>query len=982
MISTRSIQCSSMVFLSLTMGVGLSTFGADDGQHVQFFETRIRPVLVEHCYACHASTGDEVKGGLVLDSRAGLIKGGDSGPALVKHQPDASLLIEALRYEGLEMPPAGKLPDEVIRDFERWIKLGAPDPRSEALGPRPATRTIDIDEGRRFWSFQQPRRHAPPPVQAADWPRNRIDHFVLARLEAADVSPVGDAPTAALIRRIYFDLTGLPPAPSELAAALHEEGDAALESLVDRLLDSPQFGAHWGRHWLDVARYADSNGSDFNATFHNAWRYRDYVVNAMNGDKPFDQFVREQIAGDLLPFASDAQRAEQLIATGFLMLGAKMLSERDKEKLQMDVVDEQISTVGSAFMGMTLGCARCHDHKFDPIPMRDYYALAGIFRSSRTLHGESQKYVSTWRRRGLPADPAHLKAVRRHEQKEKELGAAVAASKKRLQKLERQLNGLAATANPLLVDNVAAKLMGSWKSSTLVPSFIGPGYLHDDKQGKGSKSASFTFSPPAAGDYEVRVSYTSGSSREKRVPITILHAEGQAQVTLDQSRKPPIEGLFASVGTFRFAMDRPATVTISNAGTTGHVIVDAVELVQLDAAGAPVAAAARETTDAATPIRTEMAAVKKEIADLEQQEKEHADAAPPPLPQAIAVAELDEIDDCAICIRGEHHNRGELVPRGFLQVASTGAPPTLPDGESGRRQLADWIASPDHPLTGRVIVNRVWHHLIGAGLVRSVDNFGQLGERPSHPELLDDLAARFVSPSGDGGFAWSIKQLVREIVLSRTYQLASDHDEVSWTADPENRLLWHAHRKRLPAESIRDSMLAISGTLDLSPGGSPVEGLGTLVNNNSASAKSYRSEETSKRSLYLPIIRNELPAALTAFDFADPDLVVGRRPVTNVPAQALLLMNSQFVMDSARLTAAALLRDSAMTTEQLVAATYRRVLARDPTPTEVEQAVSYLQVAPPGATEGPTDLPVRPTETRLGRFVHVLFASTEFRMLD
>ncbi len=949
---------------------------ADDAARIDFFESRIRPVLVKHCYECHAVDSQEIKGGLVVDSAAGLLDGGDSGPALVKHQPAASPLLDALRYDGLEMPPAGKLPDNVIQDFERWIAMGAPDPRVRtSTAPRAAT--IDIEQGRQFWAFQRPQRHPAPQVKDQRWPRTSIDAFVLAQLEASDLQPVADADRGTLVRRIYYDLTGLPPSPAAFEAAIN---DLSVEALVDQLLDSPQFGVHWGRHWLDVARYADSNGSDFNATFHNAWRYRDYVVDAMNHDKPFDQFVREQLAGDLLPFDSDEQRAEQIIATGFLILGTKMLSERDKAKLQMDVVDEQINTVGSAFMGMTLGCARCHDHKFDPIPTRDYYALAGIFSSSRTLQGESQKYVSTWKRSDLPAEPALVAAVGQHEQRVREVAKRLADAKKQLQAAENHLNQLGAQANPLLVDDTAAKLVGRWKASTLVPSFIGKGYIHDDKEGKGQKSVSFELELPQTAAYEIRLSYTSGSSREKQVPVTIQHADGEASLTVDQTREPPIDGLFASLGRFRFSAGKPASVTITTAGTTGHVIVDAVQFVELDAEGQPVDATPPDTSQATRHARQEVDRVKTVIADLENQTKELNKQAPPPLPQAIAVAELDTIDDCEICVRGEHLNRGEKVPRGFLQVATVGPAPEIPSTQSGRRELADWIANPAHPLTGRVMVNRVWYHLLGEGLVRSVDNFGELGQRPTHPELLDELASRFVAPSREGGFAWSVKQLIREIMLSRTYQLSSASNEHAWNVDAENRLLWRAHRRRLPAEAIRDSMLFIGGVLDVSPGGSPVKGLGTLVNNNTPDAESYESQETARRSLYLPIIRNELPASLTVFDFADPDLVVGRRPVTNVPAQALLLMNSPFVMKSAELTSELLLQDAPRNAAELVANTYRRVLARQPTPDEVERAIAYLQPQQDGlATAEQAPLP---TATQLSRFVHVLFASTEFRMLN
>jgi len=968
-------RLAGMIAALLCTSIG-DTLQAEDAKKLEFFETRIRPILVEHCYECHSVGAKEVKGSLVVDTAAGLLKGGDSGTSLVPGKSGESLLLEALRYESIEMPPAGRLPESVIDDFEKWIEMGAPDPRGGDAGA--VTRSkIDIEAGRKFWAFQPPQAHAPPPVADAQWPRSEIDAFVLARLEAAGLKPAADADRVTLARRLYYDLLGLPPTPEQVSEFVNDPSSTAIESLVDRLLDSPQFGVHWGRHWLDVARYADSNGGDFNATFHNAWRYRDYVVAAMNNDKPFDQFVREQIAGDLLPYESDEQRAEQVIATGLLMVGTKMLSERDKEKLTMDVVDEQISTVGSAFMGLTLGCCRCHDHKFDPIPTQDYYALAGIFRSTRTLEGESQQYVSTWPRRDLPAKPEHVAAVKEHESRIKSLNDQLAAAKKQFDAAEKELKELAAGANSLTFDDPEAEVAGSWKASTFTPNYIGKGYIHDDNTDKGEKSVEFKLKVSTTGTYEVRLSYTPSSGRANNVPIAIRHADGKSEVTLDQTRKPPIDNLFAAVGCFRFEGDKPASLTISTTGTVGHVIVDAVRLVEVDSDGKPLVLAAAPRDEAVKQTNANVDKLKAELASLDEQIKALEKDPPPPLPKAIAVDEFKETGDCEICIRGEHGNRGEKIQRGFIQVASIDKPVEISAATSGRRELADWIASPRHPLTARVIVNRVWYHLLGEGIVRSVDNFGELGERPTHPELLDSLANRFIRPSGDQGIGWSIKRLVREITLSRTYQMSSDHDETAWQADPENHLLWHVNRRRLPAEAIRDSMLAISGQLDLSPGGSPVPGLGTLVNNNSADSDTYESKESARRSLYLPIIRNELPASLTVFDFADPDLVVGKRPVTNVPAQALLLMNSPFVMNCAEQTAKQLLAAEAQTAEQLVAKTYQVALSREPTASEVERVTAFLNLKG-DVTDKTDDF----SERRLTQLVHVLFASTEFRMLN
>src|SRR5579884_1414937 len=353
---------------------------------VAFFEKKIRPVLADSCFSCHSKESGKSKGGLLLDTRDAVLKGGANGPALVPGEPNKSLLIKALRYhnENLHMPPKGKLPDAVIADFEQWVRMGAPDPRT---GGAVARHDIDIEKGRRFWAFQPPRKHAAPRVRDTAWPRSDVDRFLLAAMEAKGVKPVADADRATLLRRVTFDLTGLPPTPEEVDAFVNDKAPDAYEKVVDRLLASPRFGERWGRHWLDVARYAESSGKEVNINYPQAWRYRDYVIRSFNDDKPFDRFAREQLAGDLLPAANDRQQAEQLTATGFLAIGPKSHNERLPLHFELDVADEQIDATTQAFLGLTVACARCHDHKFDPIPQKDYYALAGIFRSTETCYG-------------------------------------------------------------------------------------------------------------------------------------------------------------------------------------------------------------------------------------------------------------------------------------------------------------------------------------------------------------------------------------------------------------------------------------------------------------------------------------------------------------------------------------------------------------------------------------------------------------------
>ncbi len=384
----------ALLSATLTVWIASLAYSAEKlpREHVEFFEKKVRPVLVQHCYSCHAKDAKKIGGGLLLDSKQGWVKGGNTGPAIVPGDPDESLLISAVQHIDLEMPPKGKLPDSQIDDLVQWVKMGAPDPRDDVTAQL-IKREINIEQGRQYWAFQPPQRRDAPAVKNAAWPAGDIDRFVLAKLEADGITPVADADPAVLIRRLYFDLIGLPPSPEDVDAFVKEcsaksaSGDSALETLVDKLLASPQFGERWGRHWLDVARYAESTGMERNVTFPAAWRYRDYVIEAVNNDKPYDQFVREQIAGDLLPGTDEKNRDERIIATGFLAMGPKSLNERNRDVFVMDVVDEQIDVASRAVMGITVSCARCHDHKFDPFPQQDYYALAGIFRSCQTYYG-------------------------------------------------------------------------------------------------------------------------------------------------------------------------------------------------------------------------------------------------------------------------------------------------------------------------------------------------------------------------------------------------------------------------------------------------------------------------------------------------------------------------------------------------------------------------------------------------------------------
>jgi hypothetical protein len=846
----------------------------------------------------------------------------------------------------------------VIGDFERWISLGAVDPRTEDVAVPQPPRAIDIAAGRSHWAFQAVETRDAPQVRDAGWSRTWIDRFILAKLETAGIRPQADADRATLFRRLSFDLVGLPPSEADMQEVLADPGVDVIDRSIDRLLAAPQFGEHWGRHWLDVVRYADSNGGDYNATFHDAWRYRNYVIDAFNADRPFDVLIREQVAGDLLPAASDNESERQLVATGFLMLGTKMLTERDKEKLQMDVVDEQVSAIGACFLGMTLGCARCHDHKFDPIPTSDYYALAGILRSTKTLDGEFEKYVSKWGRRQVPMSPEAAAALAAHRERERELLQRIQQAQDRV----RQTEAAGALSEVLeqgtVVDDTAAEIVGAWKESKFFKQYVGRGYIHDDRQDKGQKHVTFRATLPEPGEYEVRIAFPGTKGRATSVPVRIVHADGEKTVMLDQSREAQIHRLLEPLGRFRFTTSQPAEVTVSNEGTEDYVVVDAVQFVPVRDAGPKEADSDGMQAAALVAARADLDALKKQQKELE--------AAAPPSRLAFAVQEQSTVGDGHILVRGEIGKPGPKVRRGILQVATAGEPPNIPGDESGRRELAEWVADPQNPLTARVYVNRVWQHLLGSGIVRSVDNFGALGERPTHPELLDQLAVEFVS------HGWSTKWLVRQIVGSRVYRLSSDTDVAASSVDPENRLLWRAHRKRISAESIRDAMLMAGGTLESRPVESTVAGLGKIVRQQDAQ-KALAAAGAGVRTVYLPILRSELTSLLRVFDFADPDYPTGERARTNVPAQALWMLNNDFVADCAGKVATRVLEHPESGNAELIARAYRLTLGRPPMDAEAAIAATFLTRSEAAAS---------PPQVAWQDLVHAIFASTAFRTLD
>lgn len=940
---------------------------ADPADSVAFFESRIRPVLVQRCYGCHSVDADEIGGSLLLDSSGGMLTGGDSGAAIEPGDAEASMLVSALRYESSEMPPDEQLPDHVVDDFVRWINAGATDPRKGDAGPLPKREAIDLEAGRQFWSFQPigafsdfSPRSTQDPIPTEHLPTEHrqglIDMHLLASMRSAGIESANEsAAPATRLRRLAFDLTGLPPSEEVMQTWLADPSDSAWARLVESYLASPEYAQHWARHWMDVARYADSNGSDFNATFHEAWRYRDYLIESMAMDRPFDQMIHQQVAGDLLPAENDKQRYDNIVASTFLMLGTKMLSERDKAKLTLDVVDEQIDTIGRAFLGMTLGCVRCHDHKFDPIPTEDYYALAGIFKSTVTLKGESQQYVSTWNRVPLPTSKEHRDAVEQFKVAESKLKKQISESEKQIKRLK---SSGAASLEGIIIDDADAIKSGTWKSSTFFKEFVGPGYVHDDNMNKGKATITFQTRVPKSGEYEVRFAYSPNPSRASNVPVTITSADGQHNVTVDQ-RRAPIQAIWASLGKFRFTTESDAVIVVSNKDTTGYVIADAIQLIGTDDATTKPDSSKSETASKA------LAAANEQLERLKSELKTLQSKRPTPLPEAMAPSDAatPKIGDSRVHIRGEVNNLGDVVPRGFLQVCS-GSDSSIKDPVgSGRLELAAWLTDPDNPLVARVFVNRVWMHLMGEGIVRTVDNFGQRGERPSHPALLDDLATEFIR----GG--WHIKPLIRKIVMSQAYSRSSEFVPQSYAIDPENRLLWRGHRRRLPAESIRDTMLALAGELDKRGRTQPMKGRGTLVSSNNADSKAtFAGVAETCRSIFIPVVRSYVPPLMSSLDAADPDLLVGRRPTTNVPSQALVLINSPDVNRWAEKTAQRIMQQYHEFDDRLMA-TYQNCLSRAPRQQDREIASEFFG--------GQAD-----SAEHWHEFIAAIFAGTEFRLLD
>jgi mono/diheme cytochrome c family protein len=870
--NTLATRCAAILLLALTAVSPAPARAAAEG--VDFFEAQIRPLLAEQCYGCHSARAEKLKGGLRLDTRAGWAHGGNSGPAIVPGDVEASRLIRAVRYtdKELQMPPDGKkLSTEQVALLEQWVRLGAPDPRDDPTGGSAGGPTgTQLDKAREHWAYRPITLPPVPKVRDTRWPRSDLDRFVLARLEAAKLRPNGDADPRTLIRRMTYDLTGLPPTPEEVEAFVREcvgggqgdnqttrQGDKrthpvaalslspspivslsspqagqAVERLIDRLLASPHYGERWGRHWMDVVRYADTAGDNSDYPIPQAYLYRNYIIESFNRDKPFDQFIREQIAGDLLPAKNQAQRNEQIIATGYIAMSRRFGSVVDRYPHHL-TIEDTLDNLGRTFLGLSLSCARCHDHKFDAVTMRDYYGLYGIFESTRYAFPgiELLKVQKDF----VPLVPPE------------EYEAAMKPFREEQQRLQKQHDGLAAQRREL---------------------------------------------------------------------------EAQKQ-KLDEQIKAAPEG------------ERAALVAENER-----------LLARID--------------DLRRKVRSAGEAIAAQGKKL------------PVFPTAYAVQDAGG-RDATIQIRGEPDKPGAVVPRKFLDVLGGAALAPEHAKESGRRQLADWIADPRNPLTARVIVNRVWHHHFGAGLVRTPSDFGVRGQPPTHPELLDWLAQRFIA---DG---WSFKSLHRMILRSRTYQMSSAEQPAALAADPENRLLWRHNRRRLDAESLRDTLLSVSGALDPTPLNEP-HPFPPPEKWEFTQHHPFKDEYPSnRRGVYLMQKRLTAMPYFQTFDGADPNTSSPSRDASVTSVQALYLMNNAFVHEQAAKFAGRLLAWPGNDAERVKRA-FELTLARPPTAQERAQSLAHLEKI--RTHQQPVSSDRNPERDAWASLARVLFRLNEFLYLD
>jgi len=908
---------------------------APTAEQVEVFESRIRPIFADHCYQCHSEKAEKLKGELRLDSPAAILKGGKSGPIIIPNEPDASLLIGAVRYTNadLKMPPKGKkMAAEKIAALEGWVQMGAPVPPTSSNN---AVGLTDIVRARsKHWAFQPVGKPSLPTVRQAGWVRTPVDTFILAMLEKKGLQPAPAAERRVLMRRVSYDLTGLAPTPEQMDEYLNDLKPDAYARVVERLLASPQYGERWGRYWLDVARYADTKGylaGGEERRYAFSYTYRDYVIRAFTEDKPYDQFVIEQLAADLLPLGSDKR---PLAALGFLTLGRRFLNN------QNDIIDDRIDVVTRGTLGLTVSCARCHDHKFDPIPTKDYYALHGVFASTYE-----------------PTDLPLLGELRDSDdyrdylrQKEKIQGEITEFKRKQVDKFLSELR-----------QHVGEYLLGAEEAG-----FLEPGSKFDTFAGEHKLNAIVlrrwlkelekrdNAADPIFGPW-FRLSRLTNFPAESGAVLATLSSEKRLNSVIVKSLQQGATNTLKDVAaayskSFKKVEEdwQGAAASRSDSKTPPGSLADQdrEELRQeLYGKDSPVNLPVEQAESIlAQPISDGTAPLRNKIEALNWTH-------PGAPPRAMALNDKKTPGNSHVLMRGNPGNPGEEVPRHFLQVLSSGTPEPFTNG-SGRLELARRIASPDNPLTARVYVNRVWLHHFGQGLVKTPGDFGVRTQEPVHRALLDYLAWSLME-SG-----WSTKQLQRLIVLSATYQQSCESAPEGVTIDAENNLVSHMNRQRLDFEALRDTLLEVSGKLDCSCGGLPVD---------------LETEPfSSKRTVYGLIDRQNLPGVFRTFDFANPDTSSQQRFHTTVPQQALFLMNSPFVVEQAQSLAHRVEASGAKTPPESIQALYRFVFQRQPVRGELEAGEKFLQAQ---RGEGAKLSP-------LERYAQALLLSNELVFLD
>jgi hypothetical protein len=815
---------------------------AEPADRETFFETKIRPVIVQSCLKCHGP--DKARNNLRLDSRAAILKGGDSGPAVVPSDPDASILIEAIRYKDkqLRMPPTKRLADDVVADFETWVRDGAVWPAD-----RPG-KNISDPASARHWAFEALQKREPPP-DPTGWAATPVDRFIMFKMRERGVVPVAPAEKRTLLRRVTFDLIGLPPSPAEIAEFLKDASADALVKVVERLLESPHYGERWGRHWMDVARYADTAGDNADYPIPESRLYRDYIIDAFNRDKPYDQFIREQVAGDLLAKEGPPElAAERTIATGFIALSRRYATA--PYELMHLTLEDTIDTVGRSILGLTLRCARCHDHKFDPVTKEDYYALYGVFASTKFPYAGSEEFQS----KGF----GRLDFV------------------------------------PLLPAEQAAPLLAQYQKQIA------------DHQ-TALKSAEDT-----------------AAKRTEEFQARIKELE-QHRDSLESSKQDP------------------------------------------------------------GPVKEQLAALIRER-DAEQQKRQNEiaqlkttlrDRQRPGLPEGVAgayaVSEGTPVHS-ALHIRGEPGDAGPVIHRGVLKFLAGENPPAFPENTSGRLELARWLTAPENPLTARVMVNRIWQQHFGKGIVTTPSNFGLRGEEPTHPKLLDYLARRFIETG------WSIKAMHREILLSKTYQLASADDAGNLEKDASNHWYWRYDRRRLDAESIRDALLAVSGRLDRNPptGPHPFPPMASWSWTQHAPFKEVYP--TAHRSVYLMTQRIQRHPYLALFDSPDTNTTTDQRFSSTVPLQALFLMNNPWVHEQSEAFAQRLI-SAAPEAARRIQSAYETAYGRPAQTAEIELGNEFCKACAAELERTGCEAPRIELETWT-TYARILLTANEFFYLD